>query len=51
MLPVYASNVLMDKGSATIVWPSALNDTAGVYTLRATDVLTGATAEARITLK
>ena len=51
MLTLYASNVLLDKGATTIVLPSALNDAAGVYTLRATDVVTGATAEARITLK
>jgi hypothetical protein len=51
MLPVYARNLLMDNSATTFVLPSALNDVAGAYTIRATDVVTGATAEARITLK
>ena len=46
-----ALSALLDKAAATIILPSALNDPAGVYTLRATDVVTGATAEAKITLK
>ncbi len=45
MLPVYARNLLMGNKSATFVFPSALNDPAGSYTIRATDVVTGATAE------
>jgi hypothetical protein len=51
MLPAYSSNVLLEGAAATIVLPTALNDPAGVYTLRATDVVTGATTEAKITLK
>jgi hypothetical protein len=51
MLAAYSSNVLLDKDVATIILPSALNDAAGVYTLRATDVVTGAATEAKITLK
>jgi hypothetical protein len=51
MLPIYAANVLVDNTSATFVLPSALNDASGVYTLKATDVVTGATAETKIALK
>jgi hypothetical protein len=52
MLPAYSSNVLLDKAATTtVVLPSALNDPAGLYTLRATDVVTGASAEAKVTLK
>ncbi len=50
MLPVYANNLLMGNRSATFVLPSALNDPAGTYTIRATDVVTGATAETKVTL-
>jgi hypothetical protein len=51
MLEAYARNVLAEDGRAAVVLPSALNDPEGVYTLRVTDVLTGATAEAKIRLK
>ncbi len=51
LLPAYSSNVLMGGATATVTLPSALNDAAGTYTLRATDVVTGATTEAKITLK
>ena len=51
MLPTYASNLLSDNTTFTFVLPSALNDPAGAYTVRATDVITGSTAEAKITLK
>jgi len=51
MLPTYANNLLSDNTTSTFVLPSALNDPAGAYTVRATDVITGATAEAKITLK
>ena len=50
-LPVYAKNVLMQNGSSTFVLPAALNDPSGTYTIRATDVVTGATAETRLNLK
>jgi hypothetical protein len=51
MMPAYAGNLLLDNVTSTFVLPSALNDPAGVYTLRATDVVTGATAETKIDLK
>jgi len=51
MLPVYARNLLLNDASTTFVLPSALNDIAGTYTIRATDVVSGATAETRISLK
>lgn len=51
VLPVYARNVLVDKASSSFVLPSALNDVAGAYTVKATDVVTGAIAEAKISFK
>jgi len=51
MLPGYARNVLLENTAATFVLPSALNDPAGRYTISATDVVTGATAETKITLQ
>ena len=51
MLPLYAANVLLDGPAATFVLPSALNDPVGTYIIRATDVVTGAAAESRVTLK
>src|SRR6185437_15994863 len=51
MLPFYARTLLMNDKASTFVLPSALNDNAGSYTLRTTDVVTGATAEKKITLK
>jgi hypothetical protein len=51
MLPAYARNLLLDYTASTFFLPSALNDVAGAYTIRATDVVTGATAETKITLK
>jgi hypothetical protein len=51
MLPAYARNLLLDNTATIFVLPSALNDLAGAYTIRATDVVTGATAETKITLK
>jgi hypothetical protein len=50
-LPVYARNVLMNNGSSTFILPSALNDPSGRYTVRATDVVTGATVETKINLR
>jgi hypothetical protein len=50
-LPVYAKNVLTVNGSSTFVLPTALNDPSGSYTIRATDVVTGATAETKLDLK
>ncbi|MFL6208625.1 MAG: beta-galactosidase trimerization domain-containing protein [Pyrinomonadaceae bacterium] len=51
LLPAYASNVLVENGTGNFILPSALNDPAGTYVIRATDVVTGATAETKITLK
>ena len=51
MLPVYARTLLVNEKSSTFVLPSALNDVTGPYTIRATDVVTGATVETKITLK
>jgi hypothetical protein len=51
MLPAYSNNVLVDRATATFILPSALNDPPGTYTIRATDVVTGATTETRIILK
>ena len=51
MLPVYARNLLVDGSGTSFVLPSALNDVAGDYTIRATDVVTGATTETKVTLK
>jgi hypothetical protein len=50
-LPIYSSNVLLENGKSTFVLPFALNDTPGKYTLRITDIVTGATSENAITLK
>jgi hypothetical protein len=51
MLDAYAKNVLVEGARATVVLPSALDDPAGEYTLRVTDVVSGATAEAKVRLK
>jgi hypothetical protein len=50
-LPEYAANVITDGGAARYVLPSALDDAAGAYAVVATDVLTGARAEARLRLE
>jgi len=50
-LPDYEQNVIVENGSGEVVLPSALSDAAGTYLLKATDVVTGASAEAKITLK
>jgi glycosyl hydrolase family 42 (putative beta-galactosidase) len=51
MLPDYSHNVLVDSPAGTFVLPTALNDPVGTYTIRATDVVTGATVQTRIILK
>jgi len=43
--------LLLDNTATTFVLPSALNDPVGTYIIRATDVVTGATAESKVTLK
>jgi hypothetical protein len=51
MLPAYSKNILAEGERATFTIPSALNDAPGVYIVRVTDVVTGASASAKITLK
>ncbi len=50
-IPAYAKNLLLENASGSVVLPSALNDPAGEYAVRVTDVVTGATAEAKVRLK
>jgi hypothetical protein len=50
-LPEYASNVLVDGAKGTFSIPTALNDAVGRYRITATDVVSGATAEAAVELK
>jgi hypothetical protein len=47
----YAKNILLDGGRASFALPTALNDRAGEYALRATDVVTGASAAAKIRIR
>ncbi|HXY38763.1 MAG TPA: hypothetical protein VEQ10_03790, partial [Vicinamibacteria bacterium] len=49
-LPEYAANLLPRDGSARFVVPSAVDDPPGVYRIVATDVLTGARAQAELSL-
>lgn len=51
MLPAYSKNVLAADGRATFALPSALNDAPGEYIVRVTEVVTGASASAKIVLK
>jgi hypothetical protein len=51
LLDAYAKNVLVEGARAAVVLPSALSDPAGEYTLRVTDVVSGATAEVKVRLK
>ncbi len=50
-LPEYARTTVAEGPSTTFVLPSALNDAAGEYRLRVTDVLSGASAEATLRLE
>ena len=50
-LPAYARNVVVEGGTGKVVLASALNDAAGNYTLKVADVVTGASAETKVTLK
>ena len=50
-LPIYSTNVLLDNGMSSFVLPFSLNDATGRYTLRITDIVTGATSETTIMLK
>jgi len=51
LMPAYASNLLVESAATNFVLPTALNDPTGIYTVRATDVVTGATAETKINIK
>ena len=51
LLPAYSKNILAEGGRAAFTLPSALNDAPGEYTLRVTEVVTGASSSAKITLK
>jgi hypothetical protein len=50
-LPIYSNNVLLQQGSGSFTLPFALNDAAGKYVIRATDVVSGATVEKSIELR
>ncbi len=50
-IPAYAKNLLLETGSGSFVLPSALNDPAGEYIVRVTDVVTATTAEAKVRLR
>jgi hypothetical protein len=49
--PEYAQVTVVEQPEATFTLPSALNDPAGDYRIRAADVLTGASAEATVRLE
>ena len=49
--PEYALNAIAEGPELALVLPSALNDPIGEYRLKATDVLSGATAEAALRLE
>jgi hypothetical protein len=51
IVPEYSRNLLIEKSETQFILPTALNDQAGVYTVRATDVVSGATSEIKVTLK
>ncbi len=50
-LPEYAGHALLEGTTARLVLPSALSDAPGAYRLQATDVMSGARAEAMLRLK
>ena len=50
-VPEYARTLLLDGPDAGFVLPFALDDTPGQYRLRFADVLSGASAEARVELR
>jgi hypothetical protein len=49
--PEYAQVTVEEGPPAAFVLPSALNDPAGAYRIRVTDVLTGASAETTLRLE
>ena len=50
-LPLYSANLMLNRGSGTFTLPFALNDVPGKYTIKATDVVTGASVQKTIELK
>ena len=50
-LPEYARTAVAEGSTATFTLPSALNDEAGEYRVRVTDVLSGASAETTLRLE
>lgn len=50
-LPYYAKNLLLVEKEATFIFPSAVNDAPGTYTICVTDIITGDTAEAMFLLQ
>ena len=50
-LPIYSKNVLIQQGRGTFTLPFALNDLAGKYVIRATDIVSGAIVEKSIELR
>lgn len=50
-LPVYSSNILVQNGRGTFTLPFALNDPAGKYVIRSTDVVTGTVVEKTFELR
>jgi hypothetical protein len=51
LLPTYARNILLAGKAGAFVFPSAVNDAPGIYTVRVSDVITGATQEAKLELQ
>ncbi|HEY5445195.1 MAG TPA: hypothetical protein VIJ87_12175, partial [Pyrinomonadaceae bacterium] len=47
----YSANVMLHNRSGTFTLPLALNDVPGKYTIKATDVVTGASFQKTIELK
>jgi hypothetical protein len=50
-IPEYAKNLLLGDGPVSLVIPSALDDAAGPYAIRCTDLVGGASAEAVLDLR
>ena len=50
-LPIYAKNILIEGADGKVTIPTAHNDPTGTYTLRVTDVVSGATTSTGFLLK
>jgi hypothetical protein len=50
-LPVYAKNILIEGADGKVTIPMAHNDPTGTYTLRVTDVVSGAATSTGFLLK